>query len=459
MNKYFKRTVAVFIFFTGSNFAVAQNPFSKKIIEFGWDYPKVSNLFQNIRGMENAAPFDGVVFSFDFNIYNAFDTTFFADSLFQFDLLPGIKWKKFTDNFIFMRGASLTGAKWLDDQSWQKIVINLRRVSRAVRLSKAKGIGFDPEYYYSDPDKNPWLYKPSLYDGLSYEEVGSFVKKRGRQFMEALQADKPDIKILCFWLLGLVRMQQKTQPIAETGMALYPFFVEGMLEAHNQGSSIIDGNEYSYGIKDPAAFPETIAENREAAKTLLSAAGASQLQKQPAAQAIFFDLIFAKNPDYEKGLTYEAKARWLRQNLYAALKSTDKYVWFYNQKVNWWKGEIDSGVANIIQNVKKQVRSEWDHTPANRKGSLNSYDSDASSIQSFPAVSYSYQASSRRLGISDRDTLITSVRIFENSNLIYETNRSGPVYSINLKGLYSGKGNLIIIARTGKGKLLSAFVN
>ncbi len=50
---------------------------------------------------------------------------------------------KFTDNFLFVRGAGLSGAHWLDDESWTKIVKNIKYVSKALAFSKIKVIGFD----------------------------------------------------------------------------------------------------------------------------------------------------------------------------------------------------------------------------------------------------------------------------------------------------------------------------
>ena len=162
---------------SAAKMASGQNVNQKKLIEFGWDYPNVSFLKANIAKMEKA-PFDGVVFSFDFDIYNAFDTTQRSDLQFQYKDLSEIQWKKFTDNFLLVRGASYTGAHWLDEASWSKIIENLKKVSLAVKMSKAKGIGFDAEYYYKDPMLNPWLYKPSMYNNLSYQEVGTIVREK-----------------------------------------------------------------------------------------------------------------------------------------------------------------------------------------------------------------------------------------------------------------------------------------
>ncbi|HEU5364331.1 MAG TPA: hypothetical protein VFU62_02305, partial [Hanamia sp.] len=199
-------------------------------------------------------PFQGVCFSIDKNIYDAFDNTLYPDSKFQFDNLTGIKWQKLTDNFLIVRGTSTSGAHWLDDKSWDIISRNLKKISKAVSLTGSVGIGFDPEYYYKDSTLNPWIYKPAYYNNLSYEQVGEYVRKRGKQFIEALQANKANIKILCFWLLGWVWDQHATRPIEKTTMALYPFFIEGMLEGQNNSSEIIDGNESSYWYQSFVPF-------------------------------------------------------------------------------------------------------------------------------------------------------------------------------------------------------------
>src|SRR5215216_4841816 len=88
----------------------------KKLIEFGWNSPTVSSLKMNLDQREKT-PFDGVCFSLDVNRYTAFDTTQYAESKFQYKDLADIDWGKFTDNFLIVRGAGRTGARWLDDTS------------------------------------------------------------------------------------------------------------------------------------------------------------------------------------------------------------------------------------------------------------------------------------------------------------------------------------------------------
>lgn len=450
--------ISILFLILAQNKSLAQNNSEKKLIEFGWDYPNVSLLKENISNIEKA-PFDGVVFSFDFDIYNAFDTTQRTDVQFQYKDLSEIRWKKFTDNFLFVRGASISGARWLDDNSWVKIVRNLKKVSKALAISKAKGIGFDPEYYYPDSTKNPWVYRASWYNNLSYQEVGNYVRKRGKQFIQALQTNKPDVKILCFWLLGLIEMQSQSQPVSETGIALYPFFVEGMLEGKNNESEIIDGNEFSYGYQNPGSFVEAGEYRRQNGSTFIMASLKSKFQKVSLAQAIFFDLIYAKSSEYEKGFDKQTKERWLRDNLLNAFKTTDKYVWFYNERINWWKGEVDSGVAHIITDVKNTINAQHNNKSNQISGNsllLNFKENKPDNYQGFH---YSYTKNTNHLQVKLLDLDVSSLKIYNNSRLIYDYGKVVLNSTINLNKIYNKKGNLIIMAKNSKGINSIAYVN
>jgi hypothetical protein len=432
----------------------AQNKLDKKkLIEFGWDYPNVSFLKSNITSMEKM-PFDGVVFSFDFDIYNAFDTTQFADSKFQFNDLSKIQWKKFTDNFLFVRGAGLSGPHWLDDNSWIKITRNLKNISKALAISKAKGIGFDPEFYFNNPKLNPWTYSPSLYNNLSYQEVGNYVRKRGKQFMQALQTEKPDVKILCFWLLGLVSDQTQSLPIDQTGMALYPFFVEGMLEGKNKSSEIIDGNESSYWYKTPESFVTSGEYLRDNGSKLIKKSLQSKFKEVSLAQSVYFDGIYGKLPGTEKHFDKQSKEQWLGENLYNAYKTTDKYVWLYGERVNWWKAGGDSVAAAIIKNVQQQINADW-----NNKNSILSETSIQWGKGNNQGYDYSYSKSNHILTVKLLDKNFKIFQVYNNSRLIYELKDPQKNLTINLNEIYDQKGNLILLAINSNKITSVAYVN
>jgi len=439
-------------------FSHGQSTSEKKLIEFGWDYPNVSFLKTNIARMQEA-PFDGVVFAFDFDIYNAFDTTQYPDSKFQYKDLSQIQWKKFSDNFLLVRGASYTGAHWLDDNSWSKIIENLKKVSEALKLSNAKGIGFDAEYYYEDPTLDPWLYKRSLYNNLSYQEVGKVVKKRGKQFIEALQMNKPDIKILCFWLIGLIYMQSVNHPIAETEMALYPFFIEGMFEGKNKTSEIIDGNEKSYGYQTAENFITSGENLREIGSKMIQNSLSINFAQVSCAQAIYFDLIYSKLPQYERGFDKQAKERWLADNLYNAYKTTDKYVWFYNERINWWKDQVDSGVIQVINEVRNKINAEQNNKADQISGKSLVNDFRKKRPDNYHGFSYNYTKDKNNIQIKLLNTNIRILQVYKNSRLIYEVKNPSINFAIDLNKKYDKKGNLIILSTDSKGIFSVAYVN
>ncbi len=435
-----------------------ETPPEKKLIEIGWDSPKLSFLVANIREMENQ-PFDGVVFRFDEGIYNAFDTFRHPDSHFHFDELKKIKWKRFTDNFLSIWASSPVGPRWQDDKSWKVVTQNLEKISLAVKVSGSKGICFDPEYYYENPDLNPWIYKASLYNNLTYTEVGVIVRKRGNQFMKALQKHKPDIKILSLWLLGLVIAQHKAEPIEQTGMALLPFFIEGLLEAKNSTSEIIDGNETSYWYSWPADFILAGEQLREDGSKLITPALREKYRSVSLAQSIYLDGLYATNPAAERGLDMSTKERWLTDNLYHTYKTSDKYIWFYTEKSNWWEDKVDPGVKKIINDTRKKIKLEQKTGNYFASGKSRVFDVTVKLPEQKNAFDYVYDAANNSLVIKNIEAAVKSITVFQDSRPIHVVKTMAKTVNISLKGKYSKKGSLIIIGENRGGKTFVSYVN
>lgn len=347
----------------------------------------------------------------------------------------------------------------LDDQSWVKILRNLKKVSEALKVSKAKGIGFDPEYYYNDSTLNPWVYRASWYNNMSYEEVGAYVKKRGGQFIKALQSGKPDVKVLCFWLLDLVDMQSQAEPISQTGMALYPFFIEGMLEGKNKTSEIIDGNESSYWYQKPQNFIKAGEYLRKRGENFIEKSLWPELKKVQLAQAIYFDWIYAKIPEYDKGYDKQTKNSLLENNLYNAFKTSDKYVWFYDERLNWWKDPPDGEMVKIITDVRNEMNAGQNDKAAKISGNSSLFDFTAKSYDKNNGFSYRYTKSKNILDITLLKNDINTLQIYNNSRLIYEIKNPPSNFKIDLNKKYKEKGNLIILVQDSKEIASVAYVN
>ena len=182
------------------NPAGAQQRPPKKLIEFGWDVPYPEFVRDHIREMETR-PFDGVIFrTREYN--HAFDTRPWAESAFKpdMDALSAIRWDKFTDNFLTLYAASNWKMDWYDDAQWKVIAANMRLFSQAAKAGRCVGVCFDNEPYGNDP----WVFT-GKFPEKSYDEVASQVRKRGYQFMTALQSSMPKIKVLHFFQLGYRR--------------------------------------------------------------------------------------------------------------------------------------------------------------------------------------------------------------------------------------------------------------
>ena len=52
-------------------------------------------------------------------------------------------------------------------------------------------------------------------------------------------------------------------------------------------------------------------------------------------------------------MTPEDQAKWFEHNVYWALYSTDRYVWCYSERMNWWKNQnIPPGAEDAIKRAK-----------------------------------------------------------------------------------------------------------
>src|SRR5690606_28432335 len=110
----------------------------------------------------------------------------------------------------------------------------------------------------------------------------------------------------------------------------------------------------------------------------------------------------------------------------------DKYVWFYSEKINWWKGQVDSGVAENIKDVKKQITVEQNNTNPEIHGSSSIVNFRENEPNNYQGFHYTYERNSNKLWITLLDKNITIVEIYKNSRLIYMLNDPDLNFAISL---------------------------
>lgn len=338
----------------------AQTPGAgKKIIEYGWDVPTPSFIAEHIREMEQR-PFDGLIFRLEGG-NTVFDPVAWDPAKFQadYEALPKIAWQKFTDNFAIMLAAS--DQDWFDDAHWTAIEHNTRIIAKGAKLANCVGICFDAEPYGT----NPWSYiKAAHHDTQSFEAYEAMARKRGSQFMRAVEQELPNPKILTFFLNSYfldfcspMPAELRQERISKQYYALLPAFLEGMLEVSGPGAQFIDGNEEAYYYTNKTDYLNVYHGMTQRVRAMVDPAlwPAYQAKVRPG-QALYVDQYFGlrqTEKTYGNFMPPEEQAKWMAHNTYWALYTTDTYVWCYSERMNWWKNtDIPEGCEQAIRSAR-----------------------------------------------------------------------------------------------------------
>ncbi|NUQ01924.1 MAG: hypothetical protein HUU35_18925, partial [Armatimonadetes bacterium] len=336
--------------------AVDDRP-AKKLLEYGWDVPYPSDVRANIRGMEKR-PFDGVLLRLrGFN--HAFDPRPWKRPELQpqLDDLAAIDWQRFTDNFLVLYAANDQGMDWFNDAQWEVIVANLALEAEAARAGRCVGICFDPEPY----GNNPWPYTEAL-KSRPFWQVEQQVRRRGAQFVRALQTTMPDLKLLTFFQLSLFGHlfdqpdpSKRSEVLSSHSYALLPAFLNGMLDAAAPGVRIIDGNENSYYYTSETNFLAAYHAIKDSARSLIAPENRPRYVAQvQAGVALYIDQLVAlrERQILSHYLSAEDRLRYAEHNTYWALKTTDEYVWCYSEKMNWWQDQVPAGLEEALRSAR-----------------------------------------------------------------------------------------------------------
>ncbi|MBN2311179.1 MAG: carbohydrate-binding family 9-like protein [Candidatus Hydrogenedentes bacterium] len=334
---------------------------SKKLIEYGWDVPSPDYVREHIREMERR-PFDGLIFKLHGGgkvlTPTPWDPAQFAQ---DYEDVQQIAWDRFTDNFVIMWAAS--DQDWFNDEHWEAIVHNARLMAKAARLARCAGICFDAEPYGT----NPWLYAKAAHrDTKTFEEYHAIVRKRGAQFIQAIEAELPAPEILTFFLMAYagpvckpMDPQTRVEKLSQMHYGLLAAFLEGMLEGSGPDTRFHDGNESAYYYTQEAQYFQMYHHIMQRAQYAIDPAlWDAYRAKVRVAQALYMDQYFGLRERKVLGhfMTPQERPMWFEHNAYWALLSSDKYVWCYSEKMNWWE---DRDVPRGAEDALRAARSKY----------------------------------------------------------------------------------------------------
>jgi hypothetical protein len=359
----------------------------KKLIDFGWNSPYVREYKENMKLYENG-PFDGLTLKLSQQVCNG--NVFMVKNWVQIPpeakeaekklILTLVKSKVLTDNFIVIYGASQMD--WFSDKDWELAEDQIRFAARLAKDANCKGVLWDPEPY--KPGKNPWNYHDQeKASQLSFEQYYDQVRKRGAQFIKALQEEFPGIVILSLrelsdWqngspfsgnLLPVTSRENTIKELDNAWWGLHPAFYAGMLDGIKEGTELIDANEEAYYYTSPLEYYMIRTTLTDDAKALVS----PELWTK---HSSFFRIGHAISADYIAGnwlgmspfpyrltgqglmMTATDRAKWFEHNAYYALRTSDKYAWLYTEDMNWWKNDkLPEGFQSALLRAKSKVNT------------------------------------------------------------------------------------------------------
>jgi hypothetical protein len=264
------------------------------------------------------------------------------------DPLRGVDLKYLTQNFAAVVGGA--PPDFMED--WSIPVRNFANLARAAREVGFKGIYVDNETYEA-----PWGDYPDgvLHRGRSLWEYQDQARRRGRQTMEAMVAEFPDISVI------LLHGPYISEPGAPSPLfprwqskneLLGPFFA-GFVEGAGPGATVVDGGEL-YHLRTGEQFRRSYEWRKRAMPSpeldcaFLPAAIRVEWSHRVTLGFGVYDRPFQGAP---------MNPEVLAATLAGALRRTDRYVWLYVEGPTFLSPPGEGGAsADWVEAVRRGRR-------------------------------------------------------------------------------------------------------
>lgn len=271
------------------------------------------------------------------------------------ELLPDIRafqavtdWGRLTDNFLWSSyavwkdGERLRCQDWFRDEDWAVILDNTRLLARVARECGFVGVLFDAEQYDGHHAEGAW-HIPFNYANYAeggyaaegrdtprpFKEVAAQLRKRGRQYAEALCEEFPGLKILMIPGLYEWSAHERNVPLEDRHYSLYPAFIDGVLDGMDAKATLIGGSEFTY---DRTRYADIGHERRRFDEAIDAQADVSDdlKPKMSFAAGIWVDTgrTWSDTDVAQNARDPAAHARAVRN----AFRASDEYVWIYGEQ-------------------------------------------------------------------------------------------------------------------------------
>ncbi len=323
---------------------------SKKLIELGWDIPNTAYLKANHESMQQTTPFDGVMLALEakdaggktISSQEVMDGKPWNEAWFETAVadLAACKFTTFTDNFIRFN-FSPGELQWGDADGWKVFCEKTALCAKIAKRTGLKGLAVDFEAY----GKQVFQFDPK--SGLTFDAVRGLVRERGRQWMQGIATEYPDMVLFTLFIADVnLQAGRDTDPPAvleQNHYGLLPAFFNGMLDVAPPELRIVDGCETGYylnGIDEFSRRSLAIQSIGGPAIRLVAPENRRRYVNQvQVGFGIYLDMYTnsKESPFYRGPKEGGTRLDRLEENFAAALQTTDEYVWIYGERYRWWK--------------------------------------------------------------------------------------------------------------------------
>jgi hypothetical protein len=168
-----------------------------------------------------------------------------------------------------------------------------------------------------------------------------------------MTAVKPDMVFLFTYATSMLTTKgYQEATLSASNYGLLPAFVDGMLEGADPQATLCDGLEPAYIFKEQSQFDNLKRIVREARK--FSQAKSKYDSRLTVGFGLWLDsggTEYGWDPNKPNKNFFSPEE--FQKSLERALKTTDKYVWIYSQKINWWTG---AGMSPLYLDAIKEAR-------------------------------------------------------------------------------------------------------
>jgi hypothetical protein len=325
---------------------------SRRLIASGWDTPTPARFRAEVAEFEKWGAFAGTTIApsrrlpdgRQHDCRNAFsrepwDRSQFAEALAD---LQAARPVTATNNFL-MVWANPGDVDWFDDAGWREIVNHWRLLAWLAKQGGLRGLCFDAEPYTKPYSQFLYTAQAQL-DRHSFDEYRAKTRQRGREIMQAVVAEFPDVTFFTYMLLSpLLPLPASGNPAFELEghtYGLQPAFFDGLLDVAPSTVTFVEGNENAYYYTRTDKFGHAFAELKLDGLRLIAPEHQDKFRAQyRVGHGIYLD-SHANPPGskyYLPPLNGSRAAR-LEANVTAAFQASDGYVWLWGEKARWWPG-------------------------------------------------------------------------------------------------------------------------